>query len=318
MNTPIHVAVGVVKNADGDILIARRPAHLHQGGLWEFPGGKVEAGEDVTNALRRELHEEIGIQVVHSRPLISLVHDYGDKTVRLDVQAVDAYEGEPHGCEGQAIRWVASMDLPRYEFPAANRAILNAVRLPDRYMITGEFNDDREYLQRIGNAIEQGVRLIQLRAKQLNDTDYLALAKQIVAFQTSKVLVLLNTSPEIFIQTDAAGLHLSSQRLMEQRQRPISTEKLLSASVHNEQELHQANLIGVDLLLVSPVMRTVSHPEMNAMGWDKFGEFVAKANCSIYALGGMNVTDIAVAKQYGAQGVAGISLFEEAGAHNNL
>ncbi|MEJ2393063.1 MAG: Nudix family hydrolase [Gammaproteobacteria bacterium] len=317
MKKSLHVAVGVIQDGDGRILIARRPQHLHQGGLWEFPGGKVEPGEDVNTALRRELQEELGIGIGQTEPLISLEHDYGDRQVWLDVHRVLDFSGTAHGREGQAVDWVAVDKLSDYEFPAANRAILNAIRLPDRYMITAEFPNEAEYLHRVQAAAQQGVRLIQLRAKHLADRDYLALAKQVEAVQADKVMVLLNTSPEMFAQTSAAGLHLSSQRLMQLQHRPIPLDKLLSVSVHTEQELKQANRIGVDLLLVSPVMPTASHPEAIALSWERFGELAARANCPVYALGGMSIADISVAKRYGAQGVAGIGLFEKTSSRDN-
>ncbi len=123
----VHVAVGVVIDTSDRILVAQRPQHLHQGGLWEFPGGKVEAGELVTDALKRELREELAIEVIDAEPLIEIEHDYGDREVLLDVWRVTAFRGEPHGREGQSWRWVARGDLESLEFPAANIAIIEAL-----------------------------------------------------------------------------------------------------------------------------------------------------------------------------------------------
>lgn len=312
MTKLIHVAVGVIQGDDGRILIARRPQHLHQGGLWEFPGGKVNPGEDIISALRRELQEEVGIHIRQTQPLITIEHDYGDRLVWLDVHRVHTFSGEPHGREGQLVQWVEIDELSEYEFPLANRGILNALQLPDRYMITGEFTDNADYLQCIHLALTQGVRLIQLRAKHLAEKDYLSLAKQVVALQTGDISVVLNTSPEIFAQTTAVGLHLNSRRLMQLQRRPISANKLLSAAAHNEQELKQANRIGVDILLLSPVKPTTSHPRATSLGWTRFSELVAMANCPVYALGGMRSEDISEVLRHGAQGVAGITLFRSA------
>jgi 8-oxo-dGTP diphosphatase len=123
----VHVAVGVVIDADDRILVARRPDHLHQGGLWEFPGGKVEPGESVAAALRRELREELAIEVAESQPLLTVEHDYGDKAVLLDVWCVRSFSGEPEGREGQPLRWVAAAELAGLAFPAANQPIVAAV-----------------------------------------------------------------------------------------------------------------------------------------------------------------------------------------------
>jgi len=133
-NTSIHVAVGVIfDNQQADqILIAKRPQHLHQGGLWEFPGGKVAAGETVDQALKRELFEELGITVTQSQPLMQVEHNYSDKQVFLDIWTVTQYSGEARGLEGQECRWVAMQQLlcaeSKYQFPEANKAILEKLK----------------------------------------------------------------------------------------------------------------------------------------------------------------------------------------------
>ena len=124
----VHVAVGVILSPENTILIALRHRDSHQGGLWEFPGGKVETGESVESALARELDEELGIEVVEVRPLMTINHDYPDKSVCLDVWWVEHFSGEPAGREGQLIRWVAVADLMNYTFPPANAAIVEAIQ----------------------------------------------------------------------------------------------------------------------------------------------------------------------------------------------
>lgn len=119
-----HVAVGVIQNLTGEILIAKRPDHLHQGGLWEFPGGKIESGESVEAALKRELAEELSISVLNAKPLLVLEYNYPDKLVLLDAWLVDSFTGVAVGNEGQAVRWVAQSDLKAYEFPQANIPII--------------------------------------------------------------------------------------------------------------------------------------------------------------------------------------------------
>ncbi len=120
----IHVAAGVILNDSGEVLLALRPLHKHQGGLWEFPGGKVEAGESVQAALARELHEELNLTVEQSEPLLITEHDYGEKQVLLDVWVVRDFSGEPHGREGQTLRWVPISELATYKFPQANEVIV--------------------------------------------------------------------------------------------------------------------------------------------------------------------------------------------------
>ncbi len=127
-NSVVHVAVGVVVNRDRKILIARRHETQHQGGLWEFPGGKVGAGESVQEALKRELLEEVNISIRESASLLKISHDYGDKQVLLDVCYVNVFSGTAVGREGQPVKWIEVDDLDRHEFPAANQAILAAVK----------------------------------------------------------------------------------------------------------------------------------------------------------------------------------------------
>ena len=124
----VHVAVGIIVDPAGAVLIARRPEQAHQGGLWEFPGGKVEAGEAVMAALRRELGEELGIELRAAEPLLEVRHAYPDKTVLLDVWRVTAYAGEPHGREGQPLAWRRPADMVDSAFPAADAPIIARLR----------------------------------------------------------------------------------------------------------------------------------------------------------------------------------------------
>lgn len=120
----VAVAVGVIERENGDILISKRHQHLHQGGKWEFPGGKIEQGETTLSALTRELSEEVAITVSNATPLLLLEHDYGDKFVVLDIWLVDGFEGVASSNEGQEIKWVAKKELANYQFPEANVPIL--------------------------------------------------------------------------------------------------------------------------------------------------------------------------------------------------
>ena len=124
----VQVAVGIVADSTGANLIARRPDHAHQGGRWEFPGGKVEAAETVATALQRELHEELGITVQAAEPWLQVRHAYSDKTVLLDVWRVTAWQGEPHGREGQPLRWALPAELTDFAFPAADEPIIARLR----------------------------------------------------------------------------------------------------------------------------------------------------------------------------------------------
>lgn len=122
----VHVAVGVILNDRGEILISKRHVESHQGGLWEFPGGKLEAGESVLQALQRELLEELGIVIGSSRALMEISHDYSDKQVLLDVWLINEFSGSASSREGQPLRWVAPAALTDFNFPVANVPIVEA------------------------------------------------------------------------------------------------------------------------------------------------------------------------------------------------
>ena len=126
--TAVHVAVGVILDSEQRILITRRASDAHQGGLWEFPGGKLEPGESLQQALARELGEELGIEIGRTSELLQVNHDYGDKQVLLDVHVVWEHSGEARGLEAQPLCWVPAAQLPDYTFPAANVPIVEAVQ----------------------------------------------------------------------------------------------------------------------------------------------------------------------------------------------
>lgn len=123
----VEVAVGVILKQQ-QIFITKRDENLHQGGKWEFPGGKKEANETMAQALVRELDEEVGIQVTQQQELMLIEHDYGDKQVILDVRLVTEFDGEAHGKEGQQGLWVAIDELQNYQFPEANKIILQKLQ----------------------------------------------------------------------------------------------------------------------------------------------------------------------------------------------
>lgn len=121
----VHVAVGVILNSDNRVLLAKRLDHLHQGGKWEFPGGKVENGETTSQALIRELREEVNLIVSDTRPLMTISHDYPDKEVLLDIHIVNRFSGVAEGLEGQEVLWVGLDNLKEFEFPKANAPIID-------------------------------------------------------------------------------------------------------------------------------------------------------------------------------------------------
>jgi len=305
----VHVVAAVITNKQGKVLIAKRPDDKHQGGLWEFPGGKLETDETREQGLERELNEELGITVQASQPLIQVRHDYTDKSVMLDVWRVTDFTGEVHGREGQAIRWVSPDDFDDYDFPDANHPIINAARLPNCYMVTPEPDLDNldEYLSKLKQALETGVRLVQYRAKKLSHEQLLTVAKKVIQLcEQYQAKCIANMSVENALEISAHGVHLTSQHLFDFEQRPVEKNFSLVASCHTVEDLKQAQKIKADFVVLSPVKATASHPEAVPLGWDRFSEMVSEISLPVYALGGMQVDDIEDALNAGGQGVAAI------------
>lgn len=307
----IHVAAAVIRSSDGLVLIAKRPLDKHQGGLWEFPGGKVEVGETVEAALAREVQEELNITVTKARPLIQVRHDYPDKQVLLDVWEVLAFSGEPHGAEGQPLAWVESADLPNYPFPAANRPIITAARLPDQYLITPDDLSAQQLLDGMERALAAGIRLIQLRAPSLSHFDYRALAAEAMAMCAGRAQLMLKGPVEWADEFPAAGWHLTAEQLREHagRGRPVPLCQWLAASCHDAAELDLAMTMGVDFVTLSPVLHTATHPDARPLGWPRAADLLLGFSQPAYLLGGLGPADLAQALRVGGQGVAAIRAF---------
>ncbi|NIP73409.1 MAG: Nudix family hydrolase [Gammaproteobacteria bacterium] len=312
---PSHLPVvaAVIFNGRGEVLLSRRADHAHQGGLWEFPGGKLEPAEGPRHGLARELREELGVRVQRARPLIRVRHDYGDRVVRLDVWRVQRYAGEPEPREGQRLEWVAPDRLPEWAMPAADAPVVNAVRLPERYLVTGEPEGPAEaFLKRLERALQRGVRLVQLRAHTAGPRAYVDLARAAVGLcRRHGARILLNADPERARELDADGVHLTSRRLLALERRPLPRPLWVAASCHTRGELRHADTLGVDFAVLSAIRPTPSHPEAQALGWAQFAQLVDRVNIPVYALGGVSQEDLERAFQCGAQGIGGIrSLWE--------
>jgi 8-oxo-dGTP diphosphatase len=306
----IHVAAAVIVNDKDEVLITQRAPDVHQGGLWEFPGGKLEAGESVQQALLRELDEELGITASSYRPLIKVTHRYPDKTVLLDVWKVDSYTGKATGKEGQPIRWQAAKQLNHKELPAADVPVIQAINLPEHYLITGKFASIEEFEQRLGLAIDRGISLAQLRltydwlqsANEKYAADVIKLASDLCA--QSKVRLMFNIPDELNHIITPSCLHLNSKKLQQYSSRPDCD--YLCVSCHTEQELIDSQRLGADFMVLSPVQATATHPDAKPLGWDRFSEMIASVNVPVYALGGVSRDDAEKAWLAGGQGISAI------------
>lgn len=307
-STLIHVVAAVIVG-DGDrVLLARRHDNAHLGGLWEFPGGKLEPGEKAEEALVRELREELGIAAHSFRPLIRLPHHYPEKSILLDVWRVEGWEGEPHGHEGQPLAWATVDELPNYPMPAADLPVINALQLPDRYLITPEPEENTaKFITRLENTLRDGIRLIQLRVNNLTPLDYRKLAESTIPLcREYGARLLLNAPPGMVHELGADGVHLNSHRLLAATKRPLPRGFLVAASCHNVEEVEHAHRIDADFSVCSPVKATHSHPDARPIGWPGLQRLTERSTFPIYALGGMTSSDLPTAWSRGAQGIAAI------------
>ncbi len=310
MAAAIHVVAGVVQDAAGRILLTRRSAGRDLAGLWEFPGGKSELGETPEQALRRELQEELGIEIAGATPLISVPQAYPHKRIVLDVYRVTAYQGQPHGRERQALAWTPPHKLPDYAMPPADRPVVAALLSPACYAISpAPAADDDAVLAWAEQALAQGLRRLQLRAPALEPERRERLAHQLHTLCRSAAAELLINSDRALAQRLGLGLHLRSEQLRRLRRRPWTEGAPIAASCHNLQDLRQAEALGLDFAVLGPVAATASHPEARPLGWDGFAALRERVALPIYALGGLNHADLEQARRCGAQGIAGIRGF---------
>ena len=305
-----QIAVGVIYNASRDkVLVARRPDGVIQGGLWEFPGGKLLPDEEISQALKRELFEELNLEVDSACPLITIDHDYPGLPVTLNVWSIMDWHGQILGNEGQDIEWISIDNLNEKNFPEANQPIITAVRLPHLYLITPNLSRyDKVFFKNLNDILQSGVSLMQFRSRQIPVPEAKGIIRNILEIcNDNSCMLLINGSPAEVVELPCHGVHLSSDSLLKLNSRPLSTGKWVAASCHNERELDHACNIGVDFAVLSPVNKTRSHPNEEVIGWEMFRRLVRNATIPVYALGGMGPGDMRIARKNGAQGIAMIS-----------
>lgn len=308
----IDVAAAVLRDDEGRVLVSRRQAGRHLAGMWEFPGGKIEPGEAPEAALRRELEEELGIQAGPSRPLVAVRHEYPEKNVRLCLYEVHSFSGRPHGAEGQEIRWVEPEALAELEMPAADRPLIRLLDLDGHYSISpspGEFDSAENFVDAWRASLEAGYRLLRLRPAPRERVASDVIAR--IDAMTREVGARWIASGELeqCFGWPADGIHLNTRQLMTLDKRPLPADRLVIASCHDLEEIHIADSLDVDLVTLSPVMPTASHPDAPPMGWDDFERVVRRSPLPVMALGGVRPDDWGRARASGAFGVAGIGAF---------
>lgn len=313
----VEVAAAVIlrTNAAGarEFLLAQRPPGKVYAGYWEFPGGKVEPGETMRQALDRELVEELGIEVTQATPWLTREFVYPHATVRIRFFRVEAFRGEIEPIEHSGFAWLTpGAPSPVEPILPANGPILRALELPARLLITNaaENGVDGE-LARLARALAAAAAaggaacLLQVRDKELPAAERQRLAAGVVALarQHRGVRVLINDDEALARSGGADGVHLPAARLLaKDSARPDVA--LVGASCHSAEELARAAELGCDFVVLGPVLPTPTHPEATGIGWDAFAQLTARSPLPIYALGGMREEVLATACAHGAQGIA--------------
>ncbi len=327
----LDVAVAIIRREDGRVLLAQRPVGKPWEGYWEFPGGKIETGEDARRALARELHEELGVDTDRVYPWVTQEYAYPDnfagseigrpqaarrgratdgahlKSVRLHFYRVTEWHGQPHGREGQRMSWEDPAAIDVGPLLPANDRVLRALCLPSIYAISNvKKYGETEFLRRLRTALEKGVRLVQLREHEMPPEQLESLARRVVMLtHEHDARVLINSDDALARRAGADGVHLTGRQLLQARERP-GTE-WWAASCHNAAELAKAAELEADFVVLSPVLPTPSHPEEKGLGWDNFASLVNNYPVPVYALGGMKRELLETAMQYGAHGIGLLS-----------
>ena len=305
------VAAAVIERPDGRFLLGQRAADTVYAGYWEFPGGKVEAGETPRQALLRELREELAIEVTRADPWLLREHTYEHAQVRLHFFRVRAWRGEPLPRVHRALVWqtpgaanncncaVAPM-LP------ANAPVLAALTLPDFYAIThaGDIGVAAQ-LAALDRALAGGLRLVQVREPRLAAAQRAEFARAVVSrCHAAGARVLINGDAALARAVHADGVHLPAAQLAECAARPDFP--LVAASCHTRAELDRAARLGCDFAVFGPVRATATHSEQAGIGWDGLAAQLAVPPTPTFALGGLSRADLDAARAAGAHGIAAI------------
>ncbi len=302
----VEVAAAVIERPDGSFLLGRRPAAGIYGGWWEFPGGKLEAGETPRQALLRELEEELGITVTACRAWIVREFDYEHARVRLHFFRVQAWRGEIRHLLHEAIAWQDAAAVGVSPMLPANAPVLKALRLPQRYGITHAAQIGvAVQLSRLDTALAGGLRLVQLREAALPADEREAFARCARALTLRYgARLLVNGDADLARRVGADGLHLRASQLMALNSRPDFA--WLAASCHDATELARAAHLGLDFVVLGPVAATATHPGQQPLGCERFASLIAQYPLPVFAIGGMGSAQLDAILQCGGQGVASI------------
>lgn len=305
MSKPVvNVAIAILFN-QSKVLVGWREAKQHQGNKYEFPGGKVEQDESPEQACTREIFEEVGITIQKWHKFDEIKHEYDD--IHVHLYLFHAFVTEQQLVEiKHPWAWYERSVLKSLNFPKANDAIIDRLNWKHLIKISSDFNDiqcldEKSYLYlRFDADLENADKAQQIAT--INALNDLQLNQLIVNIDVWKKLV-----PKV--QQAISAIHYKHSQLMQLQQSDLILGKRSLAACHDALSLKQAQFLGFDAAILSPVLKTATHLDASYLGWSEFEQLSKLTDLPIFALGGLKPSDLPEARSKGAYGVAGISQF---------
>ncbi|MEG2919588.1 MAG: thiamine phosphate synthase [Acinetobacter sp.] len=291
----IHVAIAILLH-QGKVLVGWREANQHQGNKHEFPGGKVEEGETPLAACRREIYEEVGVGLQDWHTFDVIRHEYDDVIVNLHLFHAIVPTALLNEIQ-QPWAWYSRDELLSLNFPKANQAMIqrlywaHQIKISDQLDGLTQLHQDQLMYWRVEGTQAQIVELAALSVEQLS---------QLII--NIDIYTKLNTIQQQMV----SAIHLKQSQLMSLKHGDLSIGKRYIAACHDLAAMQQAQRIGCDAIVLSPVLATATHPETPALGWEQFKTLASQVEIPVFALGGMQASDLGLAQEQGAYGIAGI------------
>lgn len=296
----IQVAIGLIFH-QSQVLVGWRNHAQHQGNKYEFPGGKVETGESAVDACRREILEEVGVDIAQWHVFAEIEHQYDDLTVKLHIFHAQLDQSQMSAIQSPW-SWYSRPALAELNFPAANQVIIQRLLWPKSIKIAANL----EALEQLATDCQ-----LYLRCQTADIETSLAMIGSLAITDVQRLIVNIELwsllSPEL--QANIGAVHFKQQQLLALTEQDIPRQIRCIAACHDQQAIAQANALGFEAIILSPVLATPTHPEQQGLGWERFAQLATETQLPVFALGGMSATDLKTVEQQGGYGVAGIRHF---------
>ncbi len=300
----IPVVAAVLRDAHGRLLLAQRPEGKHLAGLWEFPGGKLEPDETPPQALKREIAEELGIEIHDAVPLLTLTHHYADRSVRLMLLEVEAWGGSPAGLEGQALRWVSLDQARELAMPSADRPIIKVMGLGGSLAVIPEptaFVSKDHFLAALESALRAGATFLRIKMPFLLEDQASKLADQCAdVIKDFKAKWILESSPDVAVSAGADGVVLSAEAANSFESRPLADDLLVAVDCRTGDDLAAAGRLDADFVVLGPTDSDIANT--TAPDWARWSALIADSPVPVFLAAGSMPVDLGQIRKLGAYG----------------